>query len=349
MVRTSNQDHPSDWRAIGESVAGSSHNRQGIPKQDAICWWPDTGVGLPLILAVSDGHGSEAHFRSDTGARFAVDAAIQILARFSEVSGTSKSPDIMPQNVEQHIARRVHRRWLDLVADDVYHHPISYEELAKLEMSKGVARVRQVVLQPALAYGATLLCALVTHSSILYLQLGDGDILAVGDDATTVKRPIPRDDELVGDETTSLCMPDAWRRFKTASTPLSDDCPALIVMCTDGYANSFVDDSAFLEVGPDYLKLIRGNGPDFVESNLQRWLSAASEGGSGDDVSVGLIFRPEIDVKVDDTHSDEAEQALGLEPQSDPPKHSVGSTPDSTSQDDVPKTDNSSVRDERKA
>ncbi|MFM7713741.1 MAG: protein phosphatase 2C domain-containing protein, partial [Microcystis sp.] len=58
------------WRCIGESVKGASHVRSGLPNQDAIRWFPESGIGLPLILAVSDGHGSAKSFRSDRGSRF---------------------------------------------------------------------------------------------------------------------------------------------------------------------------------------------------------------------------------------------------------------------------------------
>jgi hypothetical protein len=60
------------WRVVGASVAGSAHERANIPCQDAHCC-----AVLPngcLIIAVADGAGSAA--RSEEGARRAVEAAI---------------------------------------------------------------------------------------------------------------------------------------------------------------------------------------------------------------------------------------------------------------------------------
>ncbi|MEJ7709405.1 MAG: protein phosphatase 2C domain-containing protein [Pyrinomonadaceae bacterium] len=57
---------------IGETVAGASHLRAGIPNQDAILCLRESSVGVPLIISISDGHGSNKCFRSDRGSRFAV-------------------------------------------------------------------------------------------------------------------------------------------------------------------------------------------------------------------------------------------------------------------------------------
>ena len=348
MVKIKQQNESHAWRIVGKAVTGSAHIRQGLPRQDEICWWPEAGVGLPLVLAISDGHGSEAHFRSNTGANFAVNAAVDVLVKFAEVSHEQKDLSVIAQNAQRNLPREIHQKWLDLVADDVYQNQISREELASVETAKGISRRHQATLQPVVAYGATLLCALVTNAYILYLQLGDGDILSIDDTAAKVQRVIQKDSGLIGDETTSLCSSNASREFRMVLMPLSQNCPSLIIICTDGYSNSFADDGAFLKIGPDYLKRIKDKGLDYVESNLQRWLSAASEGGSGDDITVGLIFRRETNMKAKETHSEEAEQSLGLEPQSDPPKNSVGRTPDSILQDGVSKISEVSVSDERK-
>lgn len=72
----------SEWRIIGESVPGASHLRAGIPNQDAILQLRESARSLPLILSVSDGHGSDKCFRSDRGSRFAVKKAVQLVGEF---------------------------------------------------------------------------------------------------------------------------------------------------------------------------------------------------------------------------------------------------------------------------
>lgn len=139
-------------------------------------------------------------------------------------------------------------------------------------------------------YGSTLLAVLATQDFLLFLQLGDGDILVVGDDGS-VERPVPRDERFIANETTSLCMLDAWSEVRVAFQPLVGRVPALILVSTDGYANSFVSEQDFLKAGPDYLRLIREQGWEYVESHLEEWLREVSELGSGDDRAAGIVYR----------------------------------------------------------
>jgi len=68
----------SKWRVIGCSVKGASHIRSGKPNQDRIKFSDYQAGKMPLILAVADGHGGKAYFRSDKGAEFAVEIAIAV-------------------------------------------------------------------------------------------------------------------------------------------------------------------------------------------------------------------------------------------------------------------------------
>ncbi|MDQ3699739.1 MAG: protein phosphatase 2C domain-containing protein, partial [Chloroflexota bacterium] len=82
------------WRVVGTSVRGASHRRHGLPNQDALRWWPESGLGPPLVLAVADGHGSAKCFRSDVGSRLAVAAAVEVGAALLAPAGaTAAVPD----------------------------------------------------------------------------------------------------------------------------------------------------------------------------------------------------------------------------------------------------------------
>ena len=99
------------------------------------------------------------------------------------------------------------------------------------------------------------------------------------------------DRRLFANETTSLAGKQAWRDFRVAFQALSGPPPALVLLTTDGYPNSFRDDQGFLQVGADLVQLIRADGLDAVRANLDTWLSEASAAGSGDDITVALIWR----------------------------------------------------------
>jgi len=131
---------------------------------------------------------------------------------------------------------------------------------------------------------------LATPAYVLYLQLGDGDILIVSDSGQAV-RSWPRDPRLLGLETTSLCGERAAEEMRVAVQAHSGTSPALALLATDGYANSFREDDGFLRTGSDLLELIREDGIDGVERNLETWLNEASELGSGDDITVAVVCR----------------------------------------------------------
>jgi hypothetical protein len=96
---------------------------------------------------------------------------------------------------------------------------------------------------------------------------------------------------MVGNETASLCLQNAQNLFRSSFRSLGDRCPDLIAVSTDGYSNSFADSGSFQKIGPDFLRLIRTHGVEYVHRDLGSWLDRASENGSGDDITLGLMVR----------------------------------------------------------
>ena len=66
----------------------------------------------------------------------------------------------------------------------------------------------------------------------------------------------------------------------------------MILAATDGYANSFRDETSFQQVAQDLWGMLRDEGDAGVNLHLKEWLNEASRQGSGDDITVGLIWRP---------------------------------------------------------
>ena len=262
----------------GETVRGKSHEKTGAPNQDALLWLPVGEPLNPVVLSISDGHGSAKSFGSEIGSRFAVDAVTRGLQRFSE--GRRDAEEALPQSVV--------RAWKDKVNDHLARNPFTEEERERLKEIDGEAGLAAVRKNASLAYGATALGIAVTEEVIVYIQLGDGDILVVGADGD-VSRPLPKDERLFANQTTSLCSPEAWKDFHVCVQTLSPPLPSLILLATDGYANSFRDESGFLQVGTDLSTMIRDQGWEFVTGNLETWLKEASRDGSGDDITVGLV------------------------------------------------------------
>jgi serine/threonine protein phosphatase PrpC len=246
------------------------------------------------VAAVSDGHGGARHFRSQIGSSLAVNIAVDVLQGFvSSRTPRADAPRIDARQIQapriEAVERMIVQNWLAAVSSDLENHPLTEEELSQLEREEGVGSRRTVETFPALAYGATLLAAAATENLVVYLQLGDGEILIVSSRGETT-RPLPADTRLVANQTTSLCQPDAWREFRAAW--FSDQgMPALVLLSTDGYSNSFRSDKEFLQTGSDYLAMIREQGIDALAEELPEILTEATEQGSGDDITVAILVR----------------------------------------------------------
>lgn len=278
------------WRMIGATVRGASHIREGLPNQDKLALWSSNGFkGPPLVIAVSDGHGSA--LRSDRGAQLAVDEAKRQLCALLSTADVKIEAD--PTWLRDHVADAIVKEWRLRVDEDYNAAPFSGEEMARFEKAHGAAALRSLETEPRRAYGATLLVVAITECVIIYLQLGDGDILEVLESGE-VARPMPPDDRLIANETTSLCLPSATQDFRVAVRQADVKAPVLITASSDGYSNSFRDDEVFRKIGgTDLLQDLRREGLRTVERRLEDWLRQASTEGSGDDVTLAIIKRDE--------------------------------------------------------
>lgn len=290
VLDTSNQC----WVLLGSSVRGSSHARTGLPNQDSIGF---TGGALPLILCVSDGHGSERCVRSEIGSDLAVKTATLVVREFAQ-SMSDKAVEDVRQLAKKFLPSEIVKRWKYAVREHRQENPFNQEELEKLG-----EKARQSLDEDGqyVAYGATLLLTVIAETYSIFLQLGDGDILTVFSSGE-VQRALEDDPDLIANETTSLCLSNAAHLFRSRFTERQEgiDEPKLILLSTDGYGNAFATDDDFMKVGSDLLGYLSDPelGGKYVEEHLESWLEKASSQGSGDDVSVVLACRGPADGKL---------------------------------------------------
>jgi hypothetical protein len=276
------------WKVAHACVRGSSHQRSGLPNQDAAqCTVTPGAQGTVAVAVVSDGHGSPRHFRSQIGSSLAVSTVAGTLQSFlrESVSSNGHVP-FVPEQVHE-LERKIVSGWLAAVHSDLEHNPFTEAELTNLEKEDGAEGRQAVESSPELAYGATLLAAGATEKVLLYLQLGDGEILSVSATGATT-RPLPPDDRLIANQTTSLCQPEAWKDFRS-SWVTDAALPSLVLLSTDGYANSFRSDEDFLKIGQDYLEIIRQQGIASLAEELPAILTEATQQGSGDDITLAIL------------------------------------------------------------
>ena len=274
---------PKLWTTGGRSVVGASHIRYGIPNQDAIAWSPrnDSGSAPSAVLALADGHGASVHFRSAIGAHMAVEAAVRVLTEalggpLPFPRGTANASAIFQAIVDD---------WRGQVAAHVAANPFDRE----IPASRGYDAFTP--------YGTTLIAAAAGPGGILLLQIGDGDLLLATSDGE-IRRPLPDDVGLVGEQTYSLCQADAVSLARTRWIAAADLSVDFIMLSTDGLAKSFADEDAFRNVATFWRRHIEREGLAAAINDLSLRLSEISREGSGDDITLGFLVAEDLNSNV---------------------------------------------------
>lgn len=271
------------WRVVAKSERGDSHLRQRLCNQDCVAHTLGAEGRPPVIVAVADGHGSPRSFRSDQGARIAVDVAIKKCSEF--VQGVRNGPpSAIKRLVEQQLPCAIAKAWTEGVDEHLQEHPYSDDEQTRCSGSKK---------DRYLPYGSTLLGAVISEDYLICVQLGDGEVLFVSDETGEPTWAIPKDPSLIANETASLCQQDSWKAVRVVFRYIGETPPAMLFLSTDGYPNSFRTPDEFRKNVSGILEIVRIEGPDSVENDLPLWLREASQLGSGDDMTVALICRLE--------------------------------------------------------
>ncbi len=302
-----------EWRVIGETVPGASHIRSGTPNQDSIFYVRESSRETPIVLSVADGHGSPKCFRSDRGSRYAVKKSVQLISDFlDERRGRFDVAEI--ENCKDYLTQEFVKRWREAVEEDIKKEPFTENEFRVLTEKSGAEAKKLVEDNPLLAYGTTSLTAAIEDEFIIYMQLGDGDILNISAGGEVIK-PLSEDPRLLANETTSMCLPKAEKDFRFLVQKISEgETPAMILLSTDGYLNSFSSEAGFFQAGTDILTMLAAeNGFNDVSENLKAWLEEATRMGSGDDCTVAVIYRPAALKKAENTEQIEKSETTTVE------------------------------------
>lgn len=275
------------WKALTCSVVGDSHISKGVRNQDAIGFRELTGNSPAYVMAVSDGHGSEKCPRSNIGSALAVDVAVKVFSNFWNATSTRleelETTDRRTASVK--IERHIRKDIAEQLVEDWVTAVDSHLAKAPLQLNQGETNRLQM-------YGATLTVVFHCEHFSACMQLGDSEALIVDGDSN-VRRVAPRNREQVGEETNSLCMPNAKTLFSVSFYVGGDDpTPGirLFLICSDGYEKAFKDNFGFEKSAIDFLELLSSEeGLETVKQEVESWLRESSN-YSGDDVSLGLLF-----------------------------------------------------------
>ena len=273
---------------------GASHIDTGKPVQDRAAAIDITyGEGhQATALLLADGHGSEAHYRSDLGAEMAIAAASEALPYILEIlpgrvepgasvsrgvadsvcqSATDRTPaDPRCEAAMRMFFTRINALWAKKVLEhwNTNPRPDGASSLA------GAAR----------AYGCTLIGAVRADTLWYAFQLGDGACVAIGPDGALCD-PVPGDSRCRLSRTTSMCIHGA-KDFRYA---YGTDVPPALMLCSDGLADCFDNHKS---LASEFLAQIAldtvHNGFDSVVADIAQSLPELSRQYTRDDISIAL-------------------------------------------------------------
>lgn len=263
---------------------GSSHILTCKPCQDyaASCYNQDYAIGI-----VADGHGSDRYFRSERGARFAVEVTMAIL---QELLSSTKNMKRMPKgDWQKQIAASIISRWNDRIEQDRAEAAFTDDELSALKDSD-----KQEIESGRwqFVYGTTLIAVVLTKDCLFGLQIGDGKCVAI-DAAGTPQQPISCDERCFLNQTTSLCDSDAITLFRFVYT--RKNLPMAVFIASDGVDDTYTTDERLYAFYQALWKMLRED-TDRAVADLQDFLPKMSEQGSHDDISIAGAMRAPLPV-----------------------------------------------------
>lgn len=259
---------------------GSSHILTGKPCQDyaASQYTKDYAIGI-----VADGHGSNKHFRSERGSKYAVEVTMTILQEF--LSSTRNMTLLPNGDWQKQIAASIISHWNDRIDVDKTTEPFTEDELQAL---KDFDRQQIEEGKWQSVYGTTLIAIVRTEKCFFGLQIGDGKCV-VADSNGNPSQPIPWDDKCFLNQTTSLCDSDAVNLFRFVYQ--TENLPIAAFVASDGVDDTYPTDERLYEFYRAVWKMFRDD-PKGAKDDLQSFLPKMSEQGSHDDISIAGIISP---------------------------------------------------------
>ncbi|MBR0381745.1 MAG: protein phosphatase 2C domain-containing protein [Eubacterium sp.] len=262
------------FQGINTTVTGFSHIEKGIVCQDS------SGVfdGDDFAIAVvADGHGSRRHFRSDAGSRIAVKITAGLISKYMARPDFRKQFLRHPEFILIQMEKQILMKWREAVEEFHRENPLTDEEKEILKEEKKPGSVPVI-------YGSTVLAAVMGEEFSFGMVLGDGGLVVL-DDKNRLFIPV-EDPNAHANYTSSLCNTNALHFFEHWYT--KEEIRGMFVS-TDGLFKSFASEEDFLKYHGLILKLL--DDPDQAKKSLERNFAKRTKDGSGDDISIAMIYR----------------------------------------------------------
>lgn len=213
-----------------------------------------------IICAVADGHSTSYFEYSNKGSEFACKASIEVLEKYIDID-----KDYLQNELNQfNIQKDIYNRWLELVNDHF-------------------KSINPVVLKTQyIKYSTTLICTLVTDNFILFLNIGDGNIVIKN--KNKYEKLINSYDYIVN----SFGRYNSYINLSYRIEDRENYGSSYIILFTDGFENSFKNN---LKLYQSLDKTINEYNKNIfsrfkLENNYDKYLDKLSKENSKDDISI---------------------------------------------------------------
>ena len=282
-------------RIYTASVRGNSHVLRDIANQDSSYFQygktPDRWAA-----AIADGHGSSAHPKSEIGSRVAVQSAVETALDFLE----NEEGDFHSfEKISERIINLIINKWRVQIST-LYQ--IEKQEQILLDAGDEISQ------DDFFLYGTTLAFVFPYRDVLLLGSIGDSD--GFWRSQSGLARSLDlfgNNDDGIGEETHSLCLPNAKRFFRFNALPSING--GTLLIATDGVKKSLSDEDSLNNI-LDYFHTLASNKDDSLEVDLTEQLQELTEEGSGDDCTAIIIHFPiaEVDNELQPTHHESSDE-----------------------------------------
>lgn len=278
---------------------GESHKATNKVCQDyALCRIFDN----MSVAILSDGHGGNRYFRSDIGAKLAVECTLENVKEFvnnvrdsvfegkpftaiDALTAERKKSDfrknsIADQQLHQLFASIIFS-WRTAINRYTEEHPFSEEESKVLKGTKDLDEIEKT-------YGCTLMCYVITTHYWFAFHIGDGKCV-IFENTGSWKEPIPWDEQCFLNKTTSLCDRDSISEFRYCYQG-DGNFPVAAFLASDGLDDSFGEISNQANFYIQILKCIDKSSNEETQKEIEESLPTLSKIGSKDDMSIACLY-----------------------------------------------------------
>ena len=243
-----------------KSVTGYKNEVKNKSSQDSLKY---EKIKNGLICVIADGHSGEFFTASHKGSKFACEASIDILKKYIDKDINEMKLLLQEKTLQIEICNK----WRDLVKKDMK------------------VNLPMVFRYNYFKYGTTLLVVMIKDDYVLYLKLGDGDILVKQDDS--IKKIFPPYKTNIVD---CLAEEKAYEKMIYKIEKYEKNISNIIIY-SDGFENSFVSTEKMIDEINN--TLVNYNKNIFskmkLEKSYEKYLSDLSKIGSLDDISIVFI------------------------------------------------------------